>query len=322
MHILVYGAGVLGSLYAARLAESGNDVTVLARGQRLAELREHGIVLEDEATGRESATPVRVVPKLAEDDAYELVMVVVRRDQVGGVLPALAANRRTPNVLFMVNNAAGPDEYVRALGRERVLLGFPGAGGAKEGHVVRCRLVSSRVQPTTLGELDGLTTTRLTAVADALRRAGFPVELSPNMDAWLKTHVAVVSPIANAIYTCDGDNYRLARSREGVTLCVRAIKEGFRVLRALDIPLEPVKFKLLRWIPDGLLVAALQRTFGTRNAELVMARHANTARDEMKCLADEFRELTRQTSLTTPAIDRLCVCAGLPRPQVEGSGRR
>ncbi len=30
MKILVYGAGVLGSLYAARLRESGQDVSILA----------------------------------------------------------------------------------------------------------------------------------------------------------------------------------------------------------------------------------------------------------------------------------------------------
>jgi 2-dehydropantoate 2-reductase len=46
MKILVYGAGVLGSLYAARLADSGNDVTILARGQRLIDIRANGIVLD------------------------------------------------------------------------------------------------------------------------------------------------------------------------------------------------------------------------------------------------------------------------------------
>lgn len=46
LNVLVYGAGVLGSLYAARLQQSGCNVSILARGQRLAELREHGIVLE------------------------------------------------------------------------------------------------------------------------------------------------------------------------------------------------------------------------------------------------------------------------------------
>ena len=47
MKILVYGAGVLGSLYAYRLQASGHDVLLLARGQRLEDLRLHGLVLED-----------------------------------------------------------------------------------------------------------------------------------------------------------------------------------------------------------------------------------------------------------------------------------
>lgn len=38
MRILIYGAGVLGSLYAARLAAARDEVTVLARGRRLTEL--------------------------------------------------------------------------------------------------------------------------------------------------------------------------------------------------------------------------------------------------------------------------------------------
>ena len=45
MKILVYGAGNLGSLYAAKLKDAGHDVTILARGKRLHSIREHGILL-------------------------------------------------------------------------------------------------------------------------------------------------------------------------------------------------------------------------------------------------------------------------------------
>lgn len=45
--ILVYGAGPLGSVFASKLKQGGNDVSILARGTRLGELREHGIVLVD-----------------------------------------------------------------------------------------------------------------------------------------------------------------------------------------------------------------------------------------------------------------------------------
>jgi 2-dehydropantoate 2-reductase len=96
VEILVYGAGVLGSLYGARLQEAGHSVTLLARGQRLAELRQYGIVLEEGESGRRTATKVRVVETLGTDDPYDLVLVIMRKNQVSGVLPSIAANRRTP----------------------------------------------------------------------------------------------------------------------------------------------------------------------------------------------------------------------------------
>lgn len=45
MRILIYGAGVIGSIFAGRLVASGQDITVLAQGKRLSELSQNGIVL-------------------------------------------------------------------------------------------------------------------------------------------------------------------------------------------------------------------------------------------------------------------------------------
>ena len=136
--ILVYGAGPLGSLFAARLQKGGNDVSILARGQRLDDLRQHGVVLVDAQTKVQTITHVNVVEELKPDDAYDLVLVIMRKNYVLDILPILAANRRTPNILFLSNNAAGPDAYVEALGKERVLIGFPNSAGYREGHVVHC----------------------------------------------------------------------------------------------------------------------------------------------------------------------------------------
>ena len=43
MRILIYGAGVIGSLYAALLAEAGYDTNIYARGKRLEALRNNGL---------------------------------------------------------------------------------------------------------------------------------------------------------------------------------------------------------------------------------------------------------------------------------------
>jgi 2-dehydropantoate 2-reductase len=305
MRILVYGAGVLGSLYGARLQESGNDVTILARGQRLADIREHGIVLVDALSGRRGVTRVATSERLAAEDAYDLIVVLVRRDQVDVLLPALAANIGTPNILFMVNNPLGYDEWIRAVGRDRLLVGFAGAGGTREGHVVSCSVVPGMLQATTLGEPDGSTSPRLRHIAATFRAAGFPVALSRNMDAWQKTHVAWVSPVANAIYMAGGSNYRLAHTRDGLVLLVRAVREGFAVLRALRVPVTPARHRLWKLMPEPLLVIALSRVLNTRMAEIVATRHANAARDEMRLVAEEFKSLASRAGMRTPAMDRL-----------------
>ena len=131
MKVFVYGAGVLGSLYAARLQESGNDVTILARGDRLKEIQTQGIVLEHVLTGERTTTWVNAVEKLEGNDNFDLILVIVRKNQVSAILPALSANKGSSLVLFMVNNPSGYTEWIQAVGKERLLIGFPGAGGTR-----------------------------------------------------------------------------------------------------------------------------------------------------------------------------------------------
>ena len=306
--ILVYGTGPLGSLFAARLQEGGNDVSILARGQRLADLREHGIVLADFETKQRTVTRVNVVAELAPDDAYDLVLVIMRKNHALKTLSVLAANERTPNVLFLMNNAAGPGELVEALGRERVLIGFPNAAGYREGHVVHC-LAGTEEDPALVpfGEVDGHITARTQRVARILESApGFGAEIRTDMDAWLKYHVALLMPsLAPALYAAGTDNYRLARTRDLVVLTIRAIREGFRVLRALGLPVTPSKYRIFERLPEPILVFMLQRLLANEMMEVAMVKHANAARDEVKHLADEFLALARTTSIPTPTIDRL-----------------
>jgi 2-dehydropantoate 2-reductase len=305
MNILIYGAGVLGSLYAARLKESGQRVSILARGQRLDDLRKHGILIENPIIRESTTTYVNVVDSLAPEDDYGLIMVFVRKNQLTDILPMLTANRYVPSILFMLNNATGPGQMIAALGCQRVLIGFPGAGGTREGNCLRATVLSGTLQPTCLGELDGSATPRVRKIAHVLKAAGFPTVVRSNMDAWLKTHVALVSPIANALYMMDGDIHQLAQHRESVQLMLRAICEGFKVLRSLDIPITPTRMRVFELLPEPLIVSLLQLFLDTEYADLVIARHANAARDEMKQIADEFRELAHLGSLHTPFNDHL-----------------
>ena len=61
MRTLIGGAGGIGSFNAARLTEAGLDVTLLARGGRLADLCRYGVVLENFRTERPTITQIPLV---------------------------------------------------------------------------------------------------------------------------------------------------------------------------------------------------------------------------------------------------------------------
>ena len=107
MNILVYGAGVIGTLYAARLRDGGHRVTVLARGQRLADIRRHGLVLENILSGVRSEAAVDTIERLRPEDHYDLALIIVRRDQLASLMSELTARRCTicwPSGVFMLTD--------------------------------------------------------------------------------------------------------------------------------------------------------------------------------------------------------------------------
>lgn len=247
--------------------------------------------------------------QLDSEDAYDLVLVIMRKNHVNNILPILAANHHTPNILFLMNNAAGPGEMVEALGKERVLIGFPMAAGYRRGHIVHYMIgaKAGRNAKIPFGEVDGQTTPRTLEVGQILSSMrGFEADIRPDMDAWLKTHVALLMPsLAPAMKAAGRDNVRMARTRDLVVLTVRAIREGFNVVRALGLPVTPESIRKFEWIPEPILVWFLQRRLVDPRVRVAMPEHAAAAQDEIKHLADEFRFLAQQTSIPTPAIDRL-----------------
>ncbi len=304
MKILVYGAGNIGSLYAALLSESGQDVSILARDNRLADIRNRGIRLEDTESGKRTTTSMSVVERLDADDHYDLVLVMLPKNRVSEVLPILAASRQTPSIMFFGNNAAGPQETTEALGVDRVLLGFPGAAAVSRDDRIQYLILSAREQPTTISELDGSRSSRLKAIEDALLAAGFAVAICSNMDAWLKTHAAEIIATAGALYMTGGDTTRLARTHDVLVLMLRAIREGYRVLSASGIPITPRIHRIFQWLPKPLLLIVMRRMI-ERDTASIKIGHALGARQEMKTIADEFRSLARKTSVSTPAMERL-----------------
>lgn len=308
MKILVYGAGVIGSVYAAYLHRAGHAISVLARGRRLAQIREHGILLESATSEERIEAAVPAVEQLEPGEAFDLVLVVMQKGHLPGVLPTLAKHTGTPAVAFVGNNAAGPDMLVDALGAARVLMGFPDFGGYFEGPVVRFTNQSgdTRRLVLTLGELDGSTTPRLRAIAQAMDAAGIDVEIEPHIDAWLKGHAAMVVPILFGLDRHDLDNRALARDRATLGLMVRAVRDGLRALRALGYPITPAKLASFLWLPTFLSRFVFTKVIASDFAQVAFAGHAASASAEFELVYRELRAAIEKSGVPTPALDELC----------------
>lgn len=289
MRILVFGAGVIGSVYGGKLAAAGHEVTVLARGRRLAQLRESGsLLLHDDDSGAFQQLRVRLTGTLHPGDDYDLVIVAVQRTQVSSVLPAVAAAKKVGRFLFLVNTAGGHREWIAATGPDRLIIGFPGAGGTQRDAITHYVLAPPVLQPTTLGDPSGLLEEPVRETARLLREAHFPVVLCADMDAWQKTHVAWVTPLAEALYRCDGSIDALAASTGELDRLIREVQFNFSDLRRAGVTITPTRLRWWDWMPNFLLQWLLTFALTSTLGRLAVVPHAMAARQEIAFLAAEL----------------------------------
>ena len=191
------GVGVIGSVYAGKLAHVGHEVDLFARGRRLTELQNDGLVLQE---ARSDELTVLRLPIRSEisNERYDLILVPVRSEQLVSTLPILTAiTAGDSDVLFFGNTAGRQAELAAVLG-DRVLFGFPAVGGVRDGSVIKYVLINR--QKTTLGESNGETTPRIQRLQSVFDDAGFSTKISANIDCWLLAHAAFIVPIALSLY--------------------------------------------------------------------------------------------------------------------------
>jgi 2-dehydropantoate 2-reductase len=287
MKILVFGAGVIGIVYAWQLSEARQDVTLLVRPGRKKEIESKGIPISCLDT-REQRKHISTVyhPQLVEDfsptDNYELILVCVKRNQLNGVLPSLAEKAGDADILFLQNNWSGTAEIEQYLAPSRFLLGFPSVGGGRDENGIRCALGTD----TMLGEKDGQITPRLQKIAEVVRDAGFKPKLTRQIVPWLLTHYAEIAALVGAMYKA-GSFKALANSSAMLKEALLAAREGLDVCRARGInPMSLSNIRLL-YLPLFIIVPFTKRAYQSEEARLVFEGHAAHAHDEMQVIYHE-----------------------------------
>jgi 2-dehydropantoate 2-reductase len=301
--ILVIGAGVNGSAVATALFNGGLDVRVLARGKRFEEIQAEGIIIENPFNHKQSIARVPVINRLDQEDIYEYVLVVIRKNQVADLLPVLALNK-SPNIVFMGNNLSGPDEFTAILDKQRIMLGTVVAGGKRDGNIIRAIVLTS-IASVPFGEIDGTITPRLLRLIKILRSGGIKAKASTEMVDHQMTHAIGVALIGKLTMKYNCDLHALARSREDMKLFVDARREAHQVLRTLGHKISPRSEDSIRITPSFLQIAGMRWLLNSKFGEVGLAYHVSQAPDEVQQLVKELAALVDQAGLPVPAIRKI-----------------
>jgi len=204
MKICVYGAGAIGGLLGGHLARTGEDVTLIARGEHLAAMRAQGLKIAG-MSGSFTVKP-RVTDDPAEAGPQDCVIVALKAHQVAAIAGRMApllgprtgvvtAANGVPWWYFHGFEGALSDRRLKSVdpdGKQWDLIGperaigcviYPAAEIVAPGeirHIENDRLC--------LGEPDGSKSKRVTALSRALVAAGFkcPVKADIRADIWVK----------------------------------------------------------------------------------------------------------------------------------------
>lgn len=295
----IVGAGAIGTLLAHRFARHGHHVTVVARGDRLRDLRASGgeLRVRDGLAVDESRAYVDVVERVHDAcvarGGGDYLFVTVRRQQADGLLDELRA-ARARQVVFVFNAATDLGRYRDAVGKKRFLWLFPAAVAAFEGRVLVGGVVPSVLrlaQITTVGALPDHVPESTTELRQLLAEAGVATSFVDDMQAWLCTHAAFMAPIIAAGVLATREGSLVAPD---AALVARAMSEGFRAVVRSGRELVPTNMAWLARVPDTWRARAIGIVFRSASARrAVGGRHA---RDEAVAMLDDLIALSADHS--------------------------
>ena len=172
--IAVVGVGAMGSVYAALLADAGNDVWAIDAWREHIDAINDGGLRVDGASG-DRTVAVNATTEAADAGPCELVIIATKAMDVEA---AAAAARPVVGdgtvVLSIQNGLGGPAAAASVLGDDLVTIGVVGGFGASivaPGHARHEGWELVR-----LGERAGPATERVAKIADVWRKAGFRVQ--------------------------------------------------------------------------------------------------------------------------------------------------
>jgi 2-dehydropantoate 2-reductase len=179
MKIAIIGCGAMGSVYAALLADAGNEVWAIDTWREHVDaINRHGLRVEGASGDR--TVRLKATTNAADAGQCALIIVATKANGVAAAARAAKGIAGPDSVILTIQNGLGAaDRIAEAIDTSQVMIGVVGGFGASmkgPGHAHH-----NGMQLVRIGEMNGGVTERLGKVVAAWSGAGFTAKGYPDI---------------------------------------------------------------------------------------------------------------------------------------------
>jgi len=296
MHVLVFGAGAVGSVLGGLLAKAGHDVTLLGRAWHLDVIKQQGLTV-DGFWGASHIRNLRLVTQLdaiERPSVFDWIFFCVKTTQTAAVAPQLPRFLGPTTYFCAFQNGLGNYEtLIQYLPADRVALGRVIFGAELAPGHVRVTVCADHV-------LIGAPETRvpearIEALVAALQASGIPAHATSQILVALWGKVLYNCALNGLSMLFEVPYGKLLDMDVGRRLMRAVIDEAYQVAAASKIALEPATAQ------------AYQELLFTRLIPQTAAHHSSM-------LQDIARGRPTEIDAMNGAIVRLAACIGVATP--------
>lgn len=307
MRVLMFGRGVIATIYGWALSAAGHDVEFYVRPGRAID-GEGDVQLDlidarrnplGRRVGERFATSLR--DSVAAEDEFELIVLSVGHHRLAEAAEFLAPRLGGATVLVFGNVWEEPLAAVAPLPADRVVFGFPMAGGGFGDDGV---LHGALLRPVIVGTSGASPSQREREVRAAFAEADLAVREEKDMRGWLWVH-----------FISDAGMFDQAVRSGGMPNMIgdrRALRDAFLTGREL-VPLLEARGVDLRRHRGALLALRRPRLVGAISAwatalvpvaRVSLAAHTDPDAAEPRAVLDDTRREARRLGVPVPRLER------------------
>lgn len=307
MRILMFGRGVIATIYGRVLHAAGHEVEFYVRPGRTEqygdEVRLDWIDGRRGPLGRRTHETfrTRLRETLAPDDGFDLIVLSVGHHQLAQAAAFLTPRLGSATVLVFGNLWEEPNTAVAPLPADRLVFGFPQAGG---GFGENGALSGALTRSVIIGTGDDAAASREHEVLSAFRSAGLGIRRESDMRGWLWLHfIADAGMFTEAKRS--GSLAAMIGNRRAFRRAFETTRQLLPLLAARGVDLRRHRGATLPFRFPLLTTAALG--WATRLVPLArrsLAAHTDPlAAEALAVIEDTLRE-ARRLGVATPLLER------------------